>query len=284
MATHELLIEFQGICTHFRGAVPGVPHRVVFPPTRSYTPGMFETPIDLVPVEYLLEPHLGSIFVQDVEQQIHKIEDVPEVATGWFSTSGLRFRIPNAIDRFLEYPGVDLPPDERPFDVLPRMTDFVKNYRSSDAVLFGSYAQGYFDIYGGSVTAFAYGEALRTRVRMRTEGQPRLEITRLEMQQPGAPQETELPEGTLTVANTSMGCKDGSFDYLWHLSTGQEGIPRYLRQRPYGFTDSGALDREAVAKRFRTLLEHGYPDTLNFDPTCTAMTETQASCSNSQWP
>lgn len=285
MDTHELTIEFRGICSHFRNTVPGVPHRVVLPQTAVLRPGQKITPQHPDPESYVLEPHWGHVSYE-AESQIHQI-DVPGAIRHGRIHAGVRLQIANASrDEGLDYPDYVYPPN-RPFKDLPRLAEYVTQYRYSDDVLYGGRAQCYFDLFRGTVAVRPNGMALWAVVRLKTEGTPRLQVTRLDRQSVRDPifDDVTLPPGaTLVVGNTSWHCKVAHNHFLWHLLTTEGSIPERLPREPYGSDESKPdLDAKTATERFSELLAHGFADPSALPPD-RGTTETDASCSNSQWP
>ncbi len=266
MASHEVKIEFRGICTHFFNAVPGVPHRVVLPQADAFLFGSID--VGGHRTRYCLPPHLCHVHTPGATPI-----DGPGIVRGLI-VAGVRLQIANAI---------------RSHDIvdngiaLPRVREFASNYRYSDDVVVGGRARCYFDLSRGTVGVGEEGKALHGVAVVPTDGPPRLRIERFA----GGPA-VEVPVGSrLIVGNTSVSCKDASLDFLLHLLTAQGGIPEELPREPFGFDPATAVaSRERLIDRFGELLDLGYPHEprKSAEELFSADYETDASCSNSQWP
>ena len=274
---HHVTVEFRGICTHFRNAVPGVPHRVVLPQTSSWRPGGFVAPGIDTPREYLLPPHFPYIYGKEAEQGKRHLLDGPGIKNGFIEV-GLRLQIANAIGETLDYDPL--------FDTeVPRVADFVEYYRYSDGVVIGGRAACYFDVFRGAVRSTLHGEAYRTVITIQTDGPPRLQVTLLDRQRREGPSVAELPlEPYLVVGNSGIGCSDPNIDFLWHLLTSDASIPEGLPRVPYGFGRLLDCPAQDPSELFAKLRGVGYPGRLTIRPDDDAFIETEASCSNSQYP
>lgn len=277
MSEHHVTVEFRGICTHFRNAVPGVPHRVVLPLTSSLRPGGFVSPGIDTPHVYLLPPHFPYVYCKEAEQGPRRLLDGPGIKNSFIEV-GLRLQIANAIGESLDYSPV--------FDSeVPRVADYAVNYRFSDGVVTGGRAACYFDVFRGEVDTFLHGDAYRTAITIQTDGPPRLQITLMDRQRQNGASVVEIPiEPYLVVGNSGIGCSDPNIDFLWHLVTSDASIPEGLPQAPYGFGAGTDCAPDDVVEMFTKLRKLGYPGRLTIDPVDIMMIETEASCSNSQYP
>lgn len=265
MASHEVTIEFRGICTHFFNTVPGIPHRVVLPRADGVHRGFIAVDGRVTP--YGLPPHLCYVYSPGA------VIDGPGIVLG-FIVAGVRLQIANAIRS--ENVASDV--------VLPRLREFASNYRYSDDVVLGGRARCYFDLPRGTVAVGAEGQALRGIAVVSTHGHPRLAIEPF-----GGGPPLEVPIGSrLIVGNSSLSCKDASLDFLLHLLTAEGGIPEKLPREPFGFDPTTAVaSPERLLPCFRELLDLGYPGHLTKSAEelfPVADYETDPSCSNSQWP
>ena len=187
-----------GFCAHFQHTVAGVPHRVVLPQTNKVGYGSLQTgPIGAV--AYELPPHVA--FVCDGEQP--GIDAPPGLVKGIVKT-GVRLQIMNAIDSNLSY--------ESSFDTVPRLRDYMPEFRSGIDVVAGGRAQCYFDILRGTVTAKEkkVGGPIHTFVTMKTDGPPKLQITQLDVSSdPDLDKVYDVVIGPkLFVGNSSCFCTD----------------------------------------------------------------------------
>ena len=266
MASHEVTIEFHGICTHFFNTVPAIPHRVVLPQADGFLPGFIE--VGGQRTAYCLPPHLCYVCSPNAGPI-----DGPGIVCGVI-VAGVRLQIANAIrSENIVARGIGL----------PRLRDFAFTYRYSDDVVLGGRARCYFDLSHGTVGVGEEGQALHGVAVVSTDGPPRLRIERFA----GGPP-LEVPVGSrLIVGNSSRSCKDASLDFLLHLLTAEGGIPEQLPREPFGFDPATAVaSPERLIERFRELLDLGYPGhlTKSAEELLADFHETDPSCSNSQWP
>ncbi|MEO8378335.1 MAG: hypothetical protein ABI779_01605 [Acidobacteriota bacterium] len=271
MNTHQVTVEFRGICTHFRDTVPGVPHRVVIPRSSSWNAGFIRWPDSEEPMLYFLPPHFSYLYCKDEQQGEPQHLQGPGVLNSWIY-GGVRLQIANAIGPALDY--------RRSFDEeVPKVAGYVPAYQYSQDVVLGGRAECYFDAFCGIVASYLYGNAWRTTITMETDGPPQLQITLLQQRRgTGVPVANVPVRPYVVVGNSSQDTTDASLDFLWHLLTCREGIPQELAQLPYGAGTAPGPQRgsQRVAK-----LEVPYWDLLPWD---IADIETDASCSNSQYP
>lgn len=279
MDQFDVVIEFEGICGHFRDVVPGVPHRVILPEAFDWRPGLILAP---EPFAYLLQPHF-AVLLDGERDPLTCVEDLIEL--GWI-TSPVRLEIANACDESLEYPTVLSDPAESPFTEIPKLASYSASQAFSEEVVLGGRAACYFDVSGGRVTAFEDGDALHTRIAMKTSGPPRLRVTALQSPNDGSPFIKEIAVGArITVGNISLSCDDAQYDFLWHLQAMQGGIAQYLPQLPFGLSSVPMpFDEDCMRKNFATLLQFRYPRPKVSPRRMRPRWETTASCSNSQYP
>lgn len=266
MASHEVTIEFRGICTHFFNTVPGIPHRVVLPQADAFLLGSID--VGGHRTRYSLPPHLCHVHTPGATPI-----NGPGIVGGLI-IAGVRLQIANAIrSENIVTEGIGI----------PSLSDFAFNYRYSDDVVLGGRARCYFDLSHGTFGVGDEGQDLHGVAVVTTDGPPRLRIERFA----GGPS-LEVPVGPrLIVGNTSLSCKDASLDFLLHLLTAEGGIPEELPREPFGFYPGMAVaSRERLIERFGELLDLGYPDhpTRSAEELFLEFHETDASCSNSQWP
>lgn len=272
MDSHEVTIEFRGICTHFFNTVPGIPHRVVLPQADGFLRGFIDVGGQVTP--YCLPPHLCYVCSPATESSPGPYPiDGPGIVGGWI-VAGVRLQIANPIrSQNIVARGLGL----------PRLGDFAFSYRYSDDVVLGGRARCYFDLSHGSVGVGATGQALHGVAVVATDGPP---LLRIEPFAGGPP--VEVPIGPrLIVGNASRSCKDASLDFLLHLLTAEGGIPEQLPREPLGFNRATAVaSHERLIKCFQELLELGYPGPLtkSAEELFADASETDPSCSNSQWP
>jgi hypothetical protein len=268
MSTYQVTVEFRGISTHFRDTVPGVPHRVVLPRSSSWAVGFIRWPDHEEPKPYFLPPHFSYLYCKDDQKGDPQHLHGPGVLNSWIY-GGVRLQIANAIGPKLDY--------RRSFDDnVPKVAGYVPAYQYSEDVVLGGRAECYFDVFCGTVDSYLHGEASRTTITMETFGPPQLQITLLQQRQ-GVPLANVPVRPYVVVGNSSQDTTDASLDFLWHLLTCREGIPQELAQLPYGAGTAPGPQRgsQRVAK-----LEVPHWDLLPWE----IAVETEASCSNSQYP
>lgn len=276
MSEHQVTVEFRGICTHFRNTVPGTPHRAVLPRSASWEPGVLVAPGIEQPVFYLLPPHFSYVFFQQDSGGEPQVFSAPGIIDSWI-VAGVRLQIANAIGEELDYEGYDLS--------VPHVADYVPRYRYSEDVLIGGRAACYFDFFRGRVSSYLHGQAVRTTVTMKTDGPPRLQVTLLDRSLGSKPSVLDVPvEPYVVVANSGLSCDDANVDFLWHFVTSEESIPQELTRVPYGYDSVRNCKPESPSEQLSKLLALGYPGRLTVAPGSTHMVESEASCSNSQYP
>jgi hypothetical protein len=295
-------IEFQGICSHFLNTVPGVPHRVVLPDATLYLTGEMVTPVVTEsgklgasdPLAYMLPPHFAQVYVVDDQGVATSIAAYVADAgiSQWIGNMGLLqvglgLQVVNACQTDLQYP------DQTFAQYIPSIRPYVTDYRYSNNVVQGGRAACYVDLFRGSVGVRRFGEALHAVAWMETEGAPIVQLSTLAPpdQVPGSSlsriyNATMLPLRTrLVVANRGFNCSDARFDFLWHLSTNETGVPRYLPQPPYGFNGSTLCDEATRNDGVNKLFALGYPcRNLNITQQDLDPIGMAQSCSNSQYP
>jgi hypothetical protein len=309
---HTLSIEFQGICAHFRGVVPGVPHRVVLPDASALRLGLVDVQGMPAPIPYALMPHIAGIVVDRPDlahdppkffeaQSKFNIEDLMVLGA---VVGGVRVQIVNASQTELQY--------HESYDDVPSIREFVPHRNFSADVVLGGRAALYFDFFAGDVRSETVGGpgggAMRTIVTVETDGPPVLLITpffpteelgvplitpSLPAQEPVAagPQPMRsylvaLDEATqkLIVGNFDLIGFAPGFDYLWHFTVMQGGIPRKLATFPPGM--QGAVWDETV---LAAVLD-GYARVLKLIEQAMAwwplviLMGTEPSCSDSRFP
>jgi hypothetical protein len=299
--THKLTIEFQGICAHFRGLVPGVPHRVVVPDASATRLGLVDVQGMTAPILYALMPHVAGIVVAKPDTEIElgpewRLKEqskfnIPDLMVLGAVIGGLRVQIANASQTALEY--------DKGYDEVPSIREFVpyRNF-STDVVLSGR-ASLYFDFFAGTVRAEAVGHprdpARRTVVTVDTDGPPVLLITpfftaeELSVSDPRRAESYRVTLDTethkLIVGNFDLPhAAAPGFDYLWHFTVMQGGIPRKLANFPPGM-EGAVIDEMVLADvlaRHAAVLKR-IKQTSPWWPIVT-LVGTEPSCSDSRFP
>ena len=289
----KLIIDFAGICTHFRhGVAAGVPHRVVLPDATNFVTGLL-TVVDaptIEPVLYYLMPHYAQLEL-DGGLEIH----VPSLtgSGGPAVTDGdilapIRLQVVNAVDQKLEYVGVD---DTH------SLTEFVPDYTFSSDVVLNGRAACYFDVYGGRVSSHTVrGGASQTRVEMTTDGFPELLVTPLASS--GGPvrphrlqlrSDSEVAEVTLVVKNLELADAEprldqqgGAFDYLFHYLTARGGIPQTIEKLAPGLHRRNLVSasQDELARTFAGMAAALRPGKRALVPS----TEATPACGDSRYP
>ena len=223
-----LTIYFRGVCTHFRGVVPGVPHRVVLPDATALRRGTIT--IGNEPQNYVLFPHIAYVSPGTPEEQATDVINVPGLIEKGHIYGGVRLEIINATGP-LWY--VDpITPNTGDYDVIPQLTDVYPLYYPSAETVFGGRALCYLDVFHGHIRSGSDGEARHARIEMTTEGTPMLQVTPLT----GNPYDLAPPIYTipidaehLTIGNVGPCCPSaGDFDFLLNFLTAHDGIPSRL--------------------------------------------------------
>jgi hypothetical protein len=283
--TQKVSIQFQGICSHFRGVVPGVPHRVVLPDASAARSGMVIVGNDDAWIPYALMPHIAAVFLPDLprDQQL----TIPRFMAGGVLLDGLRIQIANAVDSRMSY--------DKGYDQVPAISDYVPNANFSSEVVLGGRAAMYFDFFGGTASLDVRGREMGMEIVVETEGDPVLLITPFEpREEPGesAWGETHpvrayrmtVATDRLIVGNFDV-CtfEDPTADFLWHFMTVRGGIPAKLSARP-----PGAIECTDLAAALKAQAEHarllGQAIEGTLDLAGVAAMPFQPSCSDSRYP
>jgi hypothetical protein len=278
---NQVTITFNGVCSHFIGIVPGVPHRVVLPQTTVNYVGRMMLPGQNGLKSFTLPPHYAVVANAGSKEKINALPGVIDD----FIYTGVRMQIVNACDEELRY-GDDGPANKNTsIPDVPHIAQYVDQYRYSEDVVLGGRAKCYFDVFRGVVRSETLHKgAIRTVITMKTNGPPLLQITPLARSNDASqPWFVEVPvSDKLYVSNANGECADeGRFDFLWHFLTEQASLPLQLTKPLPGF-DGVECDPTKLADAYRKLLSTGgVPDMPASD---LAMIETSASCSNSQYP
>ena len=267
-------VTFRGTCTHFRGVVPGVPHRAVLPNGNATRFGSvtFREPVTKT-VPWAVAPHTASVVVTDF----------PRINWGRTIQCGkicrpVHLQIVNGTN--------DVHHDMQ-YDCVPSLSDFVPHFQYSTEVVLRGRALCYFDLRNGLITSPKPNgdEARLVEAHIETDGPPILRITELTSdEQPMKPKSmvVTLPEiATVTVSNVGVDCdkRAAGADFMLHFLTAAGGIPYDLLKSPPGWEEHDTLlcpDKPIV-----------HPDLI--DP-CKAVDDTLAlpaihlSCSDSRYP
>jgi hypothetical protein len=282
-----LSLYFHGACTHFRGVVPGVPHRVVLVDAMNIRFGEFavrnQKSISKSTL-YTLMPHVAQ--VSDVRAE-HDLT-VPGVMDEGFLDTGAHFRVVNAVGA-LEYPN--------DYATIPPMTAFVDHYHYSTEVVLGGRAACYFDLFSG-VLSIAKGHLA---VDIRTEGSPILRVTpfdnNLAARDIVLGDEAVLSISNRDVVGAALGAEGSEEDFLLHFLTDVRGIPRVLTQRPAegtgmrrvedatndGLKELGDASWQRMTPEDRRKLRRAVTANLSRRDVVNHL-GTQASCSDSRYP
>jgi hypothetical protein len=285
----EVTVHFRGACTHFHGVVPDVPHRAVLVNGSAIRFGKL-LPHSWLPdgrQQYALFPHVGFLQLLDPEfQPRFQVENAIEKG---FIHAPVRLQIANAQKHGLFH--------ELAFrNRIPRLTEYVEDYRYSPDVVLNGRATCYFDFSDGHVGSETLGnDARHTMVTVQTDGDPVLRVTPMGIGGRGAkPVDIPLPSASdLYVANRDLAWpeREAPFDFLLHFLTSAEGIPQRLTRAPHGFPET--LDEAppiwVYTKHLWMLLRTGWPGLKadikpeNFND-LKALLATSPTCSDSQYP
>jgi hypothetical protein len=220
MRHRKLSIHFHGICTHFRGIVPGVPHRVVLADTMSILGGAITVGTNPA-APYMFSPHI-PLLLPGKGGSLKG--EAPGYLDGGLITNGIRLQILNARDKELTYP------DQAFENDIPSLSTFMPTYRPSTEVVYAGRASAYFDVFAGEVRTRSKGQAYHTAIDVHTDGDPILLVTPLA----GDPHASPAPSFQLTVTGTEVlkvanYCLDtNEFDFLLNYVTAEGGIPRVV--------------------------------------------------------
>lgn len=286
--TQKVSIEFQGICSHFRGVVPGVPHRVVLPDASAVRMGGVMIGRDQGWIPYGLMPHIAGVVLPDALDEQPKLT-IPGLMALGAVLDGVRVQIANAIDSEMSY--------EKGYDSVPSIRDFVPDANFSSDVVLGGRAAMYCDFFGGVASSESMGkdDAMRTGIVVETDGDPELLITPFRpreqpdqsawgMTNPVKSYRVKLATDRLIVGNfDTCPLDDPTADFLWHFTTVRGGIPAKLSARPPGevaFSDIAVLGRAQAAHA--RLMQQARAGTI--DLATVAMVALQPSCSDSRYP
>jgi len=243
MATNQLTITFQGICCHFHGIVPAVPHRVVLPDASAVRFGMLRMPPSAGSgvAPYYLMPHL-AIIGQPID--------------GGFGMhlTGAQVQVVNAVSP-------DFIWTESPKFAIAQ---YVPRFAFSEEVVFGGRAACYFDVFQGVGFTVGTGDQPRsTVVQMETDGPPQIRITPF----PGSaldlvPMEVTLNSvdnsSDLVVSNLDVDAslEDAPFDFLLNYLVARGGIPTVLSELTPGLPENPPmLTMGVVGDRLQSLGE-----------------------------
>lgn len=232
----ELKITFKGICGHYTGVVPGVPHRIVMPDASGVHFGTVRCPGENagMPLAYCLLPH-RVMWWTGPDENPYQWDD---------ALAPSRLRIVNAVtDRKLEY--------ESCYETVPRISDYVPRFKYSRDVVLGGHAALYFDVFGGRVRAHTDKNGMVTvEITMETDGPAVLGVTPFALnghpdedgvyKNIGEPeQQIPLESTELTVANSDIDTRDEdkTLDFLLHYLAAESGIPALLEKATPGLGD-----------------------------------------------
>jgi hypothetical protein len=269
----ELTITFSGICGHYTGVVPGVPHRVVMPDASGVHFGMVSTPGGNagLPMAYCLLPHQVIWMTGPV--------DNPDQRPNFLAPS--RLRVVNAVDSKMDYMSSYC-------ETVPRISDYVPRFNYSRDVVLGGRAAAYFDIFGGTVTALTSCKGVVTvLITMETEGAPVLGVTPFALDGSSVKEQSiTLESNELTIANSDIETQneDKTFDFLLHYLAAEEGLPLVLRQATPGMGDvpkgQSWHDMADALRGLACVVEHHGPGGSESTPPRVM----NASCSDSRYP
>ena len=235
----SLTITFRGICVHFHGIVPGIPHRVVLPNASAVRFGIVRLPPDLLEpakeVAFYTMPHLAVMG-----------ELSPEGLTQLLN--GSRVEVANAV-------GPDFSWTEGPEFAIAQ---YVPQFAFSEEVVFGGNAACYFDVFKGHGHSEGTGNEPRiTVVEIETDGPPRIRITPFQQSNVEVPpREETINSGQLIVSNLDIdpSVEDGPFDFLLNYLVARNGIPTVLKERTPGMPlNPPALTLHDVGEKLQDL-------------------------------
>lgn len=293
--SYQLLIQFAGICTHFRfGVVAGVPHRVVLPNAAMVMTGelTIRNAADPPPppLSYYLLPHYPQISVEEFDSEKLFVPGLvsyggPAMVNGDI-LSGIRLQVINAVETEMIYET----------NLTPKLTDYDPQYTLSGDVAHQGRAACYFDFNGGRVASVrAQGGATQTFVTVTTEDAPRILVTPLASS--NAPTRSyflPLPSHkdniVMTVSNLESADEElispelGAYDFLLNYLTAHGGIPQVIKKPAPGM-DTETL-RSATPAAFAHALDKlaklaRHPNGRRILRPTDAVTP---SCSDSQYP
>lgn len=245
----RLTIHFRGVCAHFRGVVPGVPHRVVLPDASPLRQGTIVIEDEALP--YVLLPHIAYVSPGLPAEPTGPEINIPGLIAGGQIQGGVRLEIINATGP-LRYEEVSAPePETGGYERIPKLTDVDPLYYPSPETVFGGRALCYLDVFHGQIRSVFEGEARHAAIDVTTEGTPCLQVTPLT----GNPGDVEpkihkirIETGHLTIGNTGPHCpSSGDFDFLLNFLTAYGGIPNRLPKKTL-FLPSQPVDARAMAE------------------------------------
>ena len=243
--TNSLTIYFRGVCAHFRGVVPGVPHRVVLPDASALRRGTIN--IDTESADYVLLPHVAYVSPGLPTDAPSRDITIPGLIDNGHIHAGVRLEIVNATGP-LQYVDEDTP-ETGYYDSIPALSGVYPLYYPSAETVFGGRALCYVDVFHGLVRSAIEGDARHVRIDVTTNGTPSLRVTPLNGD-PGdaSPKMYIVPieSGHLTIGNVGCYCpSSGDFDFLLNFLTAHGGIPSSL-PKPTPFVPMNRVDPRAM--------------------------------------
>lgn len=239
-----LTLTFAGVCAHFSGVVPGVPHRVVLPDASALRFGIVTTPHHVR--RFTVFPHFAML-MGDVDPEQLTIPGLMELGLIY---SGVRMQLLNAaVGDGMTY--------TKSYETIPRVRHFEPSYEFSQEVVCGGRAACYFDLYGGKVRSEkGRGGALHVVVELETDGPPQLMITPFTTG--GVPSTSTvltLDVPSLILGNFDIDAHgdDKPYDFLLHYLTAQRGIPQILAVPTPGMIDTPDTPEMTPARVARAL-------------------------------
>ncbi|HYI12091.1 MAG TPA: hypothetical protein VEK57_23765 [Thermoanaerobaculia bacterium] len=282
MATLKIL--FQGICSHFTGVVPWIPHRVVLPDASAFRFGLVDLP-ERSGVEYFLMPHFAVLRTIPSSQELMSIPGVMETGNIF---DGVRIQVANASGNGVSY-------EPAFFEKVPQITSFVPAYVPSDEVVTGNRAICHVDLFSASVTKFTNLDLSESVIAtIATDGLPELLVTPFSTAGTAAHRIVlnvdEEEKALLIVANQGIDCqveRENNFDFLLHYITSRTGIPRVLDRPTPGLTQTPAsftpLDLDTALVQLQT-----FALATRFSGPCFTLDgvrwDTSAACSDTRYP
>lgn len=250
----ELNITFAGIITHLDGIVPGVPMRAVVPNALSVRFGEIWIPdpltLQLRRKAYYLMPHVA--FISDGSGGTPRPCGLPQVVDGRY------LKIVNATGERLHFA------HKEGFS----LREFVYDLQLDDDVVFGGNAACYFDIFNGCAWTEGTGNEPRTtRVRMETDGPPRLAIAAMPASGPDdvcgdyydieiQPNAAGAYELIVTNLDYDPATEYRNFDFLMNYLVAKGGIPRVLKKPTPGMPpDPEELTMRYLGEKLKALGE-----------------------------
>lgn len=234
---NSVAIHFDGICTHFRGIVPGVPHRVVLPDAKDARTGEIQVG-DGESVQYSIPSHRAKLMSSDAPVAI-SIDGL--IADGVLQ-EGVRLQIANPLaGQSLTYPA------NGDYDQMPPLTGFLSGYRPSADVVLGGDAICYFDFFEGVVTTTTdgVGGPTHTCITVQTDGAPMLQVAPLHGDPTAGSVQAFKPVQIPSVVSIENFCEHGGeFDFLLNYLTAEGGIPPKVGA---GFPREQTIGREGTS-------------------------------------